>query len=223
MNPKFILTLSGPDRLGIVARVSSFLAERNGFILEQGQFGDLATGRFFMRSVFELRPAWDRTLFCQEFQPIVNEFQLKWSLFGFEEKPKALILVSKEAHCLNDLLYRTRHNALPIEIGAIASNHPDLKKMADWYGIPFHHLPVTQETKPAQEERIAELASESDLVILARYMQILSPGLTRRLFGKAINIHHSFVSPELQRGQTLSPSFREGRQIDRRYGPFRQR
>jgi formyltetrahydrofolate deformylase len=206
---KFLLTLTGPDQLGLVSKISTFLAERNGFILEQAQFGDVATGRFFMRCVFECLEDLDAAAFTKAFDPLAARLSMEWRLFGSHEKPRTLLLVSKEAHCLNDLLHRVRHNAFPIHVFAIASNHDNLKGMAEWYGIPFHHLPVTLETKPEQEEQIAELAENADLVVLARYMQILSPELTRRLYGKAINIHHSFL-PSFKGAKPYHQAFERG-------------
>jgi len=207
---RFILTLTGPDRLGLVSKISSFLAEKNGFILEQAQFGDVETGRFFMRCLFEPQGgSFDRSLFEKEFAPVASSLELKWRLYGSEEKPKTLILVSKEAHCLNDLLCRMRHNGFPIDVVAIASNHADLKAISDWHEIPFYHLPVTAESKLKQEEQIAHLAESADLVVLARYMQILSPALTRRLYGKAINIHHSFL-PSFKGAKPYHQAFERG-------------
>lgn len=207
---KFILTLTGPDRLGLISTVTTFLASRRGFILEQAQYGDVSTGRFFMRCVFECQDEhFDPSSFKKGFDPIAKELKQEWHLYGFLEKPRTLILVSKEAHCLNDLLYRTRHNAFPIEVAGIVSNHPDLREMAEWYGIPFYHLPVKAETKPEQEMKIAALAEQADLVVLARYMQILSPELTRSLYGKAINIHHSFL-PSFKGAKPYHQAFERG-------------
>jgi formyltetrahydrofolate deformylase len=207
---RFILTLTGPDRLGLVSKISSFLAEKKGFILEQAQFGDVETGRFFMRCLFEPQGgSFDRSLFEKEFAPQAYSLDLKWRLYGSEEKPRTLILVSKEAHCLNDLLCRMRHNGFPIDVFAIASNHADLKAISEWYQIPFHHLPIDPESKPKQEEHIAQLAESADLVILARYMQILSPALTRHLYGKAINIHHSFL-PSFKGAKPYHQAFERG-------------
>jgi formyltetrahydrofolate deformylase len=207
---RFILTLTGPDRLGLVSKISSFLFEKNGFILEQAQFGDVETGRFFMRCLFEPQGgSFDRSLFEREFAPQAYSLDLKWHLYGSEEKPRTLILVSKEAHCLNDLLCRMRHNGFPIDVFAIASNHADLKAISDWYEIPFHYLPIDPVNKPKQEEQIAHLAESADLVVLARYMQILSPALTRRLYGKAINIHHSFL-PSFKGTKPYHQAFERG-------------
>ncbi len=207
---KFILTLTGPDRLGIISEISTFLAGRGCFILEQAQYGDVSAHRFFMRCVFEAQnESFDRAAFEKDFEPAALRLNQEWRLYPADEKPKTLLLVSKEAHCLNDLLYRTRHNAFPIQPIAVASNHPDLRPMAEWYGMPFHHFPVSSDTKARQEEQIAALADQADLVILARYMQIISPELTRKLYGKAINIHHSFL-PSFKGAKPYHQAFERG-------------
>lgn len=193
---KWILTLSCNDQLGIVAKISAFLAHHHGFIFELAQFGDPSTGKFFMRGVFEfqknpLSPA----EFAHHFKPIAKELNLQWELHDQTEKPKVLLLVSKQGHCLNDLLHRSKNGRLPMEVAAVVSNHDTLSEMTRWYNIPFYHWPVTPDSKQAQEEKIANLIVKEkiDLIVLARYMQILSPELTTKLSGKAINIHHSFL------------------------------
>ena len=193
---KFILTLSCPDRLGIVSKVSTFLYRREAFILEMAQFGDVSTGRFFLRTGFEFQgktPSFAE--FSSEFEPIAGELSLDWQLHDAGFRPKTLLLVSTQGHCLNDLLHRSRSGTLPIEVAAVASNHESLREMTEWYKIPFHFWPVSPENKEAQEAKILSLVEKEkiDLVILARYMQILSSSLTRKLAGKAINIHHSFL------------------------------
>ncbi len=193
---KFILTLSCPDRLGIVSKVSTFLYSREAFILEMAQFGDVSTGRFFLRTGFEFQgktPSFAE--FSSEFEPIAGELSLDWQLHDAGFRPKTLLLVSTQGHCLNDLLHRSRSGTLPIEVAAVASNHESLREMTEWYKIPFHFWPVSPENKEAQEAKILSLVEKEkiDLVILARYMQILSSSLTRKLAGKAINIHHSFL------------------------------
>jgi formyltetrahydrofolate deformylase len=195
-HPLYILTISCPDRIGIVATVAGFLADNDAFITESTHFGDPITQRFFMRTVFQ---PWARTpkleLFTQKFSRIAERFQMVWGLYDARRKERVLILVSRFDHCLNDLLYRYRTGDLLIEIPAIVSNHPDLAPLAEWHGIPFHHLPITPETKAEQEERILGLVDEQeiDLVVLARYMQILGPRTCERLHGRCINIHHSFL------------------------------
>lgn len=195
-NRVYRLTISCPDTIGIVAAVAGFLSDQGAFIIESSHFGDPMTNRFFMRTVFrshEGSPALD--LFAHKFSRIAERFQMVWGLHNAQRKERLLILVSKADHCLNDLLYRYRTGDLAVDIQAIASNHPDLAHLAQWHNIPFHHLPVTQETRTQQEAAIQDLVKELeiDLVVLARYMQILSPGLCAKLQGRCINIHHSFL------------------------------
>lgn len=188
---KWILTLSCKDRLGIVSKITTFLAQNHAFILELAQFGDLDTGRFFMRCVFEFEK--EIPPFASQFKPIAQELGLEWKLHDSAYKPRVLLLVSTQGHCLNDLLHRCQTGNLPMEVAAVISNHTKLAEMTRWYNIPFHHWPV--EKKESQEAQIASLLEKEkiDLTILARYMQILSPELTQKLAGQAINIHHSFL------------------------------
>jgi formyltetrahydrofolate deformylase len=191
----FILTLSGPDRIGIVAAVSAFLLANRCNILDSAQFGDADTSRFFMRVAFVAEAPLALADLTRDFAPVAQPFGLVWSLHDGAVKTRTLIMVSRFGHCLNDLLYRYRIGALPIAIPAIVSNHPDFRTLVEANGIPFHHLPVTPETKAAQEQRLLDLidAEGCELVVLARYMQVLSQNLCRELSGKAINIHHSFL------------------------------
>ena len=191
---RYILTIACPDRVGIVAAVSSVLAHHQGNIVESDQFSDTESGKFFMRLVFDLDEAAASRL-LGAFEPLARRFEMVWRLYDPRELPRVMILVSKVEHCLNDLLYRHRTGALPMDITAIVSNHLDLAHLAEWHAIPFHHLPVTAATKPEQERRILDLVESTgtDLVVLARYMQILSPELCRALAARAINIHHSFL------------------------------
>lgn len=192
----YILTIACPDTVGIVAAVAGFLADQDAFINESSHFGDPETKRFFMRTVFTCGaftpPAGE---FVKRFSRIAGRFQMVWGLHDAERRQRLLLMVSKADHCLNDLLYRYRTGELAIDIPAIVSNHPDLAPLADWHDIPFHHLPLTAETKLEQEERVWALVNqlEIDLVVLARYMQILSGRLCERLRGRCINIHHSFL------------------------------
>ncbi|NUT42112.1 MAG: formyltetrahydrofolate deformylase [Thermoactinospora sp.] len=190
MSAEFVLTLSCPDRPGVVAAVSGLLAERGCNITESQQFGD---ERFHMRVQFtspvgldDLSPA---------FAALAPEFVMDFQLRDLAAKPRVLVLVSKFDHCLHDLLFRVRSKLLDIEIVAVASNHPDLRPLTQSYGIDYHHLPVTPETKPRQEAEILSLVESYrvDLVVLARYMQVLSADLCEKLSGRAINIHHSFL------------------------------
>jgi formyltetrahydrofolate deformylase len=197
MSTTYILTLSCRDTRGIVAAVTGFLAKHDGFIIESTQFGDPSTERFFMRVQFsagESTPAHDALK--EEFrQAVAERFAMEWRMDDAATKARVLILVSKQLHCLNDLLHRYRTGQLPMEIPAVISNHPDARGIVEWHGIPFHHLPIEHGDKTAQEKKISALiaAEAIDIVVLARYMQILSPELSAQLRGRAINIHHSFL------------------------------
>jgi formyltetrahydrofolate deformylase len=192
----YIFTISCPDRTGIVAAVAGFLAEHDAFITESSHFGDPETRRFFMRTVFRpglATPSPDQ--FAHQFSRIAERFQMVWGLHDGQRRERVLILVSNLDHCLNDLLYRYRTGDLRIDIPAIVSNHPTLEPLARWHGIAFHHLPVVAGHRAEQEAAILALvdALDIDLVVLARYMQILSPQTCDRLRGRCINIHHSFL------------------------------
>lgn len=193
---EYILTLSCPDRVGIVAAVSVFLSRNNCNIHDSAQFGDPETGLFFMRVHFRAEEdAPDKNSLCTSFASIAESFGMKWSIHGVNDKCRMIIMVSRYGHCLNDLLYRYRTGALQADITGIISNHHDFKDIADWHGIPFHCLPVTKETKKQQERSILDIIEreQTDLVVLARYMQVLSPELCDILSGRCINIHHSFL------------------------------
>lgn len=192
---RFVLTLSGPDRMGIVAAVAGFLFERQCNIVESGQFGDSTSQWFFMRVCFDSARATAAVELHESFATVGESFSLQWAIHDMATKPRLLLLVSKFGHCLNDLLYRYRVGALSVEVPAIVSNHRDFQRLAADNGIPFHWLPVTPERKVEQETRLLEIVHEQrcDLVVLARYMQILSPDLCEQLAGRAINIHHSFL------------------------------
>ncbi|MBL8250642.1 MAG: formyltetrahydrofolate deformylase [Candidatus Competibacter sp.] len=191
---RYILTIACPDRVGIVAAVSNLLADHRGNIVESDQFSDTESGRFFMRLVFELEPE-DEGALAAHLETLGRRFEMVWSLYDPRRLPRVMILVSTAEHCLNDLLYRHRTGALAMEITAIVSNHRALAHLAEWHAIPFYHLPVAASTKPGQERRILDLveSTRTELVVLARYMQILSPELCEALAGRAINIHHSFL------------------------------
>lgn len=209
MQKRYILTLSCKDMHGIVAAVSGFLAQSGGFIIESAQFGDFSTGRFFMRTEFDA--AHDAASIRTQFAPLAEKFSMEWSLYDLQKKPRLLILVSKEGHCLNDLLHRYRTGGLGVEIPAVVSNHTHLKQMVDWHDIPFVHLPITPETKQSQEQALLKIIDEQkiDLVVLARYMQILSPDLCKALRGRAINIHHSFL-PSFKGAKPYHQAFTRG-------------
>ena len=194
MTDRLILTLSCPDRMGIVAGVGSFLLDNGCNITESAQYGDAATNGFFMRVCFD-SDAIDAAGFCEGFADIGQRFGMQWAVHDTAAKTRVILMVSREGHCLNDLLYRYRVGALPIEVAAIVSNHRDFYRLAASHDIPFHHLPITSETKAKQEERLLEIiqAERSQLMVLARYMQVLSPQLCERLKERVINIHHSFL------------------------------
>ncbi|QNP74657.1 formyltetrahydrofolate deformylase [Streptomyces roseirectus] len=193
---EFVLTVSCPDSAGLVHAVSGFLVRNSGNILESQQFDDRLKGRFFMRVHFDVSdPATDLEQLCFRFGPVAQAYHITWTLRDAATPTRTLIMVSKFGHCLNDLLFRSRSGALNISIPAIVSNHRDFEGLAESYGIPFHHIPVTKETKPEAEARLLDLVRELDvdLVVLARYMQVLSDDLCKELEGRAINIHHSFL------------------------------
>ena len=192
----FVLTISCPDTTGIVAAVAGFLSDRDAFITESTHFGDPLSQRFFMRTCFRPGPQTPAmNVVAHQFSRIAERFHMVWGIHDVSRKERLMILVSRADHCLNDLLYRYRTGDLPVEIPAIVSNHPDLEPLAVWHGIPFHHLPVTPVTRDEQEARILELVGELDvdLVVLARYMQVLTPRTCERLRSRCINIHHSFL------------------------------
>src|SRR5690606_7930445 len=191
----YILTLSCPDRIGIVHSVTGWLMSLHGNIIDAQQFGDLETERFFLRVHFALPKPADVAELDASFAATANKFDMQAHIYDAQRKARLLILVSRQGHCLNDLLFRTHSGQLPVEIAGIVSNHQDYAAMAQAYGIPFHHLPVSAETRDAQEQQILDIVAREriDLVVLARYMQILSNRLCQALSGKAINIHHSFL------------------------------
>ncbi|WP_225094646.1 formyltetrahydrofolate deformylase [Streptomyces sp. CoH27] len=193
---EFVLTLSCPDRAGLVHAVSTYLVTHSGNILESQQFDDRLQDRFFMRVHFDVSdPGVNLEDLRTGFGPVAEAYRITWKLHDASTPTRTLIMVSKFGHCLNDLLFRKSTGALNIEIPAIVSNHRDFEALAQNYGIPFHHVPVTPQTKAEAETRLLQLVDELDidLVVLARYMQILSDDLCKELDGRAINIHHSFL------------------------------
>jgi len=193
-----ILTLVCQDRVGIVAAVSGALAGIDGFILDSQQYADLETGRFFMRVAFvrggDRYPAVAEALRAA-IAPVAEAFGFDWSLDAAEARPRVLIAVSKGSHCLNDLLHRWRTKTLPVDIAGVVSNHDSLRPLVEWHGLPWHHLPVDDTNREAQEAAILALMAEAraEYLILARYMQVLGPRLVEGLAGRCINIHHSFL------------------------------
>ena len=210
--PLFIFTIACPDRKGIVAAVSGFLADHDCFITESSHFGDPITQRFFMRTVFTPGPLTPPIAEAtQQFSRIAERFQMVWGIHDARRKERLLVMVSRFDHCLNDLLYRYRTGDLRVEIPAIVSNHRDFYQLAATHDVPFHHLPMTEATKARQEARLLEIVAEErvDLVVLARYMQILSSDLARALHGRAINIHHSFL-PSFKGAKPYHQAHRRG-------------
>lgn len=189
----WVLSLSCPDRPGIVHAVAGLLAEHGGNITESQQFGDPLSGLFFMR--VQVTASTPRDTLTAALSRLGEQFGMQWSLDVVGRPVRTLVMGSTAAHCLNDLAFRQRSENLPVDLVAVVSNHTALEPLASFYGIPFHHVPVTSATKAQAESRLLELVDELDveLVVLARYMQILSDDLCRRLQGRVINIHHSFL------------------------------
>jgi len=196
-NTPYILTLQCPDGIGVQAAVMGFLAGHQAFITESHSYGDPLTGRFFMRVVYRAgHPNMpDLETMKAQFQLVATNFGMDWGLHDASRPARVLIVVSRFGHCMNDLLHRWKTQQMNIEVPAIVSNHEEMRDLAEWQGIPYHYLPVTPDTKDAQEARLLELVEEQavDLVVLARYMQVLSSDLSAALSGRCINIHHSFL------------------------------
>jgi formyltetrahydrofolate deformylase len=191
---RYTLTLSCPDRVGIVAAVSSFVAQNNGWIVEASYHTDQATQQFFMRQ--EIRAdslAFDAAELRFRFTKLANEFQMTWQVSDSAVKKRVVLLVSKQDHCLNDLLHRWRNNELQVDIPCVISNHQDLREFVEWHGIPFHD--VDMQNKHTAFKKIAELfdAVQGDVMVLARFMQIMPPEICTRYAGRIVNIHHSFL------------------------------
>ena len=211
-NANYILKLSCADAPGIVHAVTGVLVATGSNIVSSAQYGDADHRRFFMRIAFESPAPLDAL--HTAFAPLAAERQMDWQLVDAARKTRVLLLVSKFGHCLNDILFRVATQHLPIEVVAIASNHRDFYQLAASHNIPFHHFPLLEATeaqKAAQEKKLVELIDEQqvDLVVLARYMQILSPALCEKLSGKAINIHHSFL-PSFKGARPYHQAFERG-------------
>jgi len=208
----FVLTIvCEEDRPGIVHAVTSFLLRHGGNIRESQQFGDALQGRFFMRIDFEVAEAIDADTLRADFEATAAEFGMRFDLWSAAAPYRTLIMVSKHLHCLNDLLFRTSTGELQIDVPVVVSNHPDAEALVKSYGIEFHHIPVTPDTKADAEAQLMRLVEERGihLVVLARYMQILSDGLCRELSGRAINIHHSFL-PSFKGARPYHAAFDRG-------------
>ena len=193
---EFILTLSCPDKPGIVYAVSSFLVQHSGNIVDSQQYGQPDDGRFFMRVHFSVPPPGRPTAELErDFSWVAESFHMSWRLHEASERTRTLLMVSRLGHCLNDLLFRWKTGSLPVDIAGVVSNHEDFRDLTESYKLPFHCIPVTPQTKPAAEATLLSLIDETktELVVLARYMQILSPEVCKRVEGRMINIHHSFL------------------------------
>lgn len=208
---RYILTLTCRDDFGIVATVTGCLFSLGAFIIESSQFGDATTERFFMRVVFSVEKNIEERWLSEKLKAETERFSMSMRLKPSERKPKTLILVSKESHCLNDILHRAFAHTLHIEVMGVVSNHLKLKPMAEWYNVPFHYIPISEESKARAEEDLRAVINSNsiDLVVLARYMQILSPKLCEELKGRAINIHHSFL-PSFKGARPYHQAFDRG-------------
>lgn len=202
MRDTWILTAQCPSRIGTVDVVTRYLREQGCYITELNSFDDRLSGRFFIRAEFRpqteagaLDDGFDAASFEQGLGTRAADFEMDVSLSAPEERMKVVIMVSRSDHCLNDLLYRHRIGQLPMDITAVISNHPDMAPLAEWHGLPYHHLPITAETKAEQEAQVWQIVQDTgaELVILARYMQVLSSDMCEKLSGRAINIHHSLL------------------------------
>ncbi|PIE42878.1 MAG: formyltetrahydrofolate deformylase [Gammaproteobacteria bacterium] len=196
MEHTYRLVISCPDRVGIVAKVSSFLATYNGWITEASHHADPQEGYFFMRNEIKASSIpFDLDAFRIAFDPIAKEFDMQWRVTDSAVNKKVILMVSKESHCLADLLHRHQDGEISSEVVAVISNHEDLRRMVEWYDIPFHVIPVSKDNKEKAFDEIESLFDSyaTDLVVLARYMQILPPGICARYSGRIINIHHSFL------------------------------
>jgi len=196
MERTYRLAVSCPDRTGIVAKVSNFLATYNGWITEASYHADQQNGQFYMRNEIKASSIpFDLAAFKTVFEPIAKEYSMKWSISDSDAKKRVVLMVSKESHCLADILHRWHSNELDAEIVAVISNHDDLRRMVEWHDIPYHHVPVNPDNKEAAFTEVTDLVDsyQTELVVLARYMQILPAKLCEQYEGRVINIHHSFL------------------------------
>jgi len=193
---EYVLTLSCPDRPGIVYAVSSFLVQHSANILASQQYGESPDGRFFMRVQFAVPPPGQEVADLERgFSWVAEAFHMSWQLHDTAARVRALIMVSRLGHCLNDLLFRWKTGSLPVDVVGVVSNHDEFAELARSYRLPFHRIPVTPQTKAAAESRLLDIIDETgaELIVLARYMQVLSGEVCKRVEGRMINIHHSFL------------------------------
>jgi len=211
--PKFILTISTPDRAGLVSRVTGFITEQGGFIVEASHHNDPLSGNAFLRISFGDAQGNlpSRKALATAFKPIAADLGAEAHFYDAAKPLPIIIAVSRFGHCLYDLIHRVQSGILPVSVKAIISNHKDMQSFAEWAQIPFHHLPITKETKPQQEAEIKAIIEEtkSELLVLARYMQILSEDMSAYVSGKAINIHHSFL-PSFKGARPYSQAYERG-------------
>lgn len=196
MEHTYRLVISCPDRVGIVAKVSNFLTTYNGWITEASHHADNQAGWFFMRHEIKASSIpFGLDQFRAAFEPIAREFDMTWHVADSAMPKKVILMCSKESHCIADLLHRWHSKELNAEIAAVISNHDDLRRMVEWHDIPYHHIPMTKDNKAEAFAEIGELFANytADVIVLARYMQILPPELCEQYAGKVINIHHSFL------------------------------
>lgn len=209
----YILTASCPGRLGTVDVVTDFLKEFNYYITELNSFNDSLHNQFFIRVAFhkEDHTVLDDVDFAQHFTQRATSFDMTWELTASTYRPKVVLMVSKYDHCLNDLLYRYRTGTLAVDIKAVISNHPDLEALTQWHEIPYYHFPISAQTKPQQEAKVQAVLEETgcELLVLARYMQVLSHEMCARWSGKAINIHHSLL-PGFKGAKPYHQAYKKG-------------
>ena len=191
----YVLTVTCDSQRGVVAAISTYLAEQGCNITDSSQFDDMETGLFFMRVAFVSEEGTDQETLTRGFDGPATEFGMSYQFHDSAEKMKVLLMVSRFGHCLNDLLYRWKIGALPIDIVGVVSNHFEYQKVVVNHDIPFHHIPVTKDNKPEAEKKLLDIVTNSDveLIVLARYMQVLSDNLCKKMSGRIINIHHSFL------------------------------
>lgn len=207
----YVLTVTCDSTRGVVAAISGFLAEKGCNIIDSSQFDDLDTGKFFMRISFISEEGATHRELAEGFNPVAGRFKMDWEIYDASDRMKVLLMVSRFGHCLNDLLYRWKIGALPIDIVGVVSNHFDYQKVVVNHDIPFHHIKVTKENKPQAEAQLLELVEQTgtELIVLARYMQVLSDQLCAKMSGKIINIHHSFL-PSFKGANPYKQAYQRG-------------
>ena len=207
----YVLTVTCKSTRGIVAAISTYLADKGCNIIDSSQFDDLDTGKFFMRISFISEEGAARPQLLEGFKPVAERFDMEWEIYDGDERIKVLLMVSRFGHCLNDLLYRWKIGALPIDIVGVVSNHFDYQKVVVNHDIPFHHIKVTKDNKPQAEAQLMDLVEQTgtELIVLARYMQVLSNQLCRTMSGRIINIHHSFL-PSFKGANPYKQAYQRG-------------